>query len=484
MRQIEDSITRGEQTMNRRRFAMFALLVLASTLTAHGTAGATAPLVLTGSIAGAAYKIEVPSPWNGTLLLYSHGTVFPGLPNPAADVRDPATGAWLLQHGYALAGSSFSSTGYAMQDALHDQIALLDYFVRRIGAPRRTIAWGTSLGGSITAGLVQLYPTRFTGALPMCGTLAGGIGRFNQYLDATFAFKTLLAPTAALPLVHVTNPAKTLKLAETLLTQAQRSAAGRARLALVAALMDIPGWFDPTATDPAQVDATAQEKNQFAYLQVNTLPGSLIVRADLERRAGGNVSWNTGVNYSDLLAQSTSRQEVQRLYAQAGLVLAADLATLQSAPRIAADPHAVAYLRQYISYDGRLQVPVLTLHTTGDGVVPVESEQVYANLVHAAGRSRYLRQLFVNRASHCSFTPAEQITALQTLIHRLDTGHWDNGADMQRLNNAASTLGPAPALSILPHQPPFYTTRQPFAPSFVPFHPSPFLGVLDNRSLR
>src|SRR5262245_41685484 len=92
---------------NLRRFAVLALLVLASTLTARSTVSAAEPLVLTGSLGGAAYKIEVPAHWNGTLALYSHYYLPPGAPNPAVDARDPVTGAWLLAHGYALAGSAY-----------------------------------------------------------------------------------------------------------------------------------------------------------------------------------------------------------------------------------------------------------------------------------------------------------------------------------------------------------------------------------------
>src|SRR5437879_13424478 len=52
------------------------------------------------------YKIEVPDPWNGTLVLYSHGYSFG--PSPATDVAptDPATKARLVGNGYAIAGSS------------------------------------------------------------------------------------------------------------------------------------------------------------------------------------------------------------------------------------------------------------------------------------------------------------------------------------------------------------------------------------------
>ena len=63
---------------------------------------------------GATYLIQCPpGAWNGTPYLYSHGYVTPGASNPAQDVGDPVTGAWMLAHGYALAGSSYSTTGWS-----------------------------------------------------------------------------------------------------------------------------------------------------------------------------------------------------------------------------------------------------------------------------------------------------------------------------------------------------------------------------------
>ena len=130
--------------------------------------------------------------WN--VFLYSHGYVVPGSPNPAQNVGDPATGVLLLANGFALAGSSYAHTGWAIQEALVDQIQVLDLFDKDFGKPKQTIAWGHSLGGIITAGLVQQNPRRFTAAQPMCGVLAGGVATWNAALDAEFAFKTLLAP--------------------------------------------------------------------------------------------------------------------------------------------------------------------------------------------------------------------------------------------------------------------------------------------------
>ncbi len=444
---------------------------------------AVATTVLTGAIGGAAYKIEVPAPWNGTLVLYSHGYVVPGQANPATDVTDPVTGAWLLAHGYALAGSSYSSTGWALQQAFQDQTALLDFFASKVGRPTRTIAWGHSLGGIITAGLVQKYPQRFTGALPMCGVLAGGVGTWNQSLDSAFAFKALLAPDSALQLVHITNPAANARLSEQILSAAQQTPAGRARIALAVALSDAPGWYDPTSPEPARSDIAAQEQNQFLWAQNVDFPFLFALRAELEQRAGGNVSSNVGVIYLLQLLRSSDFAEVRALYAQVGLNLFADVRRVQITPRIAADPAAVNYLANNIVFNGQLGSPggapisVLTMHTTGDGLVQVQQEQAYARTVQSVGNGDLLRQIYVHRAGHCSFTPAETVTAFQTLVHRLDTGAWDNTGDTQALNNAATALGPSFNVFLSANGAP------PTAPAFVPFRPSVFLRPFDYRSL-
>ena len=84
---------------------------------------------LTGTFPdGATYLIDVPAFWNGTLVLYSHGYNAPGNANPAYDVGDGLTGYYLLTHGYALAGSSYSTTGWSVHEAFQDQIAVLDTF--------------------------------------------------------------------------------------------------------------------------------------------------------------------------------------------------------------------------------------------------------------------------------------------------------------------------------------------------------------------
>jgi hypothetical protein len=438
--------------------------VASATATTCGGTGAVQ--TTSGSLTsdGSAYLIQCPaSAWNGTLFLYSHGYVVPGGSNPAMDASDPVTSGWLLGHGYAIAGSAYSSTGWAVQQALPDQIGTLNVFDAAYGKPRHTIAWGDSLGGMITAGLIQDYPGRFSAALPMCGVLSGGVATWNTALDAEFAFQQLIDPKVQV--VNITSPTANLEAAEAAAAAAQQTPQGQARLALAAALADTPGWFTTGSAEPAPTDYTAQEANQFLWESQVTFPFVFDFRAQLEMVAGGNPSWNTGVNYAADLSKSVDLTEVKALYKAAGLNLNQDLSTLDSAPRISAKPSAVAYLSQNIAYNGEISVPTLTVHTTGDGLVVPENEQAYRSVVDRDGNGALLQQLFVARAGHCAFTPAETITAMQVLLNRLSTGQW-NTFDLVPafLNQQAAALG---------------STYNSFPPAFTSYNPAPYLRPFD-----
>lgn len=427
---------------------------------------------ITGSFPdGATYVIDYPAIWNGNLILYSHGYIAPGNPNPAYDYGDGDTAYFLFNQGYAFAGSSYATTGWAVHEAFRDQIATLDTFQNLFGTPKQTIAWGHSMGGLISAALVQQYPTRFNGALPMCGVVAGGVGFWNEALDAEVAFNALLAGST-LQVVNITNPLQNYDNAITFLGAAQSTPQGQARIALVAALADIPGWVDPSQPEPSSTDYVTQEANQYLWLAYTDLVFPFYLRAELEGRAGGNPSFNTGVNYSQQLKHSRDYAEVQALYTAAGLSLTADLATLNKTARITADPGALTYLTDNIIFNGQITVPVLTVHTTGDGLVPVEDEKGYATVVHEAGDSNLLRETFVHRAGHCEFTPAETITAFQNLELRITSGKWQNLSSSQ-LNVQATALGAV--YNVLDLNGTLVSTP----PQFLIYKPLQFLRVYD-----
>src|SRR5256885_3208306 len=442
----------------KARRAVIALIVALVGASALPITASASVNTQTGTLAdGASWLIEVPAPWNGTLLLYSHGYVVPGSSNPARDVGDAGTRAFLLANGFALAGSSYAHTGWALQEAIPDQLATLDIFDTVVGTPARTIAWGHSLGGIITAELLQTAPQRFTAALPMCGVLAGGVGTWNQALDSQFAIQQLLQGGSALQIAHITNPSANLNSAEGVIFAAQQTAEGRARLALASALGDLPGWFSSSSPEPAPTDFATREANQFTWITQVDAPFLFALRAELEFRAGGNPSWNTGVNYAKQIANSVDLAEVQGLYQAAGLNLDADIATLNAAPRVSADAGALNYLESNVIFNGDLGgKPVLTMHTTGDGLVVNTDEQAYRSIVNKAGNGALLRESFVHRAGHCTFTPAETVAALEALISRVNTGRWAGVTDPDALNSSAAALG---ALNVAPA-------------SFISFEPS------------
>lgn len=369
------------------------------------TSALAAPRQETGTLAnGATYLIDVPEVWNGTLLLFSHGYAR-GPVNPAQNTPSEAVKSLLLAKGYALAGSSYASTGWALEDAVPDQIATLDAFAARVGEPKRTLAWGSSMGGLTTAALIERHPERFDGALPMCGSVGGAIPMMNGAFDAAFAFKTLLAPD--LKLVGGVDDRAVAERANAVVAEARQTPEGRARLKLVATLAQLPG--------------TTLDEQLKSFVM-----GVFFPRSDQERRAGGVFSWNTGIDYRRQVKASGKRGQVAAAYAQAGLDLDKDLAALNAAPRQAADPQAVAYLTANYVTTGALTRPVLTLHTTDDPLTASANEGTYAAKVSAKGKAALLRQVFVARTGHCAFQPEELVAAVELLDQRVSTGAWSD----------------------------------------------------------
>ncbi|MDH6623906.1 pimeloyl-ACP methyl ester carboxylesterase [Streptomyces sp. LBL] len=448
-----------------RRTACAAALLLA--VTALPTAAVAAPATTShveGRLpSGATYLMDVPAAWNGTVLLFSHGYNDTGRPNPAQDAPDDATKALLLKEGYALVGSSYATTGWAVTDAVPDQLATLSAFTDRFGTARRTLAWGRSYGGLVTTAIAERHPDRIDGSLSLCGLVHGGVANWNNTLDPVFALKTLLAPGSDVPLTGLPDQTAATDAANALTTvvdSAQSTADGRARIALAAALHNIPVWNQPTQTRPAATDWDGQQANQYDAVKGLLKIAAFNRRQEAEVRAGGNMSWNTGVDYAALLGRSSVRKEVTELYKKAGLSLRADLATLDRAPRISADPSAVTWMSRTSSFTGRLATPQFDIHTTGDALVPVQTESALRRAVAAAGEAPLLRQAYVDNAGHCTFSPAEQLAALHTLEDRITTGGWQ-ATDPKALDAKA-------------------TAADPTTPArYVTYHPSPYLRPYD-----
>jgi hypothetical protein len=423
-----------------------ALLAVSVAIGSAATSATAASAHFSGTLAdGAAWIADVPSDWNGTLLLFSHGfgplVVTEPLGGPAHDA--------LLARGYALAGSSYDPNGswWALQSAVHDQFQTIDA-TTGAGLPRapsRVIAVGTSMGGLVSALEAQQGAGHIDGALTTCGIVAGAIDLNNYQLDGEYVISKLLAPSA-IQLVNFfpnfgAGIASGLAL-QAVANQAQTTPAGRARLALALAFLNAtpaaPDEPPPPPNDPDVVEAA-----QFRSMFGGGFPIVAFINAArpwIEMSAGGNGSWTLGEDFASLLDHSPYANTVRALYRESGLDLKADLAKLTAEANVAADPAAIASLEQTSVPTGHLDVPELDLHTIHDPLVPVEMENEYAGVVRAAGSNPLLRQAYVDRFGHCAFTGSELVAGVEAVGHRVDTGHWDSIAEPQKLNAFAESL--------------------------------------------
>lgn len=394
-----------------------------------------------GSLAGGTtWLASVPADWNGTVLLYSHGyrpSFVPG--NPASVAPNDGTKALLLERGYALVGSSYTASGWAVPTAVDDQLQSLDAMLAETGLePEHILAYGTSMGGLVTGRIAESAGDVIEGAMPTCGLMEGGVGLNNYQLDGSHAIAQLLAPDQDLQIEGYATLGDAFAASAALsgaVQAGQQTPEGRARVALAAALFHLS---DGVAEADASRDAAVRQEALYSQL-LGTIGFVTPGRFDIESTAGGNATWNVGVDYGKLFAQSGDRALVAELYRAAGLDLAADLDTLTQTADIAADPGSVEALRTSSGLTGDLEMPVVTLHTLDDVLAPVQVEGEYAEDVRDARDTALLRQYVVDRVGHCNFTPAEIAAGIDVLQQRVESGHW-GAASATVMNALAASL--------------------------------------------
>jgi pimeloyl-ACP methyl ester carboxylesterase len=403
--------------MTARGARLAAVLAVALALPACATAPPPArdrAALVDAPLAGAArWSASVPAEWNGTLLLYSRGySATAGAAEAApAQYRDA-----LLAAGYALAGSNYGSGGWALAEAVPAQERAVAAFTRRYGKPKRVLAYGFSMGGLVTTALAERPRPAIDGALSLCSSMGGSLAMMNMGLDGAFAFRTLVAPNSDVELVDVADDRANAARVAALSREAAATPAGRARIALAATLAGIPAWV------PAQPGETREHllDRQLAALSGAVPMGVFLPRAEQEQRAGGNSSWNSDVDYGAQLARSGREDFVRHFYREAGIDLAADLAALARAPRIAAAAPAVAYMAAHYAPTGRPTVPLLAVQALGDTVTSPSLQEGYARQTPSGA----VQSLYLPQAGHCAFTGAQILEALGRLERRLDQGGW------------------------------------------------------------
>jgi hypothetical protein len=385
------------------RLCFIALLVLGSSV---GVRAQCPPGVPPGTNCvagvdahGAFFLIGVPANYNGRLVLWNHGyTLAPPAPLAAGDL---GVGLLALSQGFAAAASSFRPdaiglSGWQVRDAAADTENLRQRFVQLVGRPHKTYIVGASEGGLITAETIERFARdeegrlNYDGALPMCGPVAGGDANWCGGFDlrAVYQYYCQNLPRAnelQYPLYFGLAPNNTLT--------AQNVAAR---------VNECTGVLQPAATRTAQ-----QARNLANILGVEKIPESFLItdiefatfglqEVTLVRTNGLSPVTNAGVKY---------RGSDDDAALNAGVF------------RAGFNPSAIAWLNGAYNPTGDVEIPTITMHTIGDGLVIVENEHEYREEFAEEHDQRKLFQIYTNAGGHCQFSNSELAAAFEALVN-------------------------------------------------------------------
>jgi len=356
--------------------------------------GATAEF---GYASGGAYRIEIPDAWNGGLVLYAHGYRGEG---PDTFVSDSPLREHLIANGYAWAASSYRGNSYRPDWGVDDTLALRDLFIERHGAPRWTILHGQSMGGHVLIASLEQHPGIYQAALAECGVL-GGIEQFD-YLAAYTAAAEYLSDVR---LLEAPSPS-----AFATLVQQQ--------------------WL-PVMGTPGQYTQRGQQFDSVVkYLTGGDLPFREAGLAQFYTRDLVPLGEPSAAPASAPARRALSTRDVQ-LQIDPALGISAEqlnagIRRFDPAPGArspSADP-------VFADFSGQIDVPVLSIHDTGDAFVPFAHEQDYRRKTIAAGTADLLVQRAIRRAGHCNFSDAERDQAFDDLVAWLENGTHPAGEDV------------------------------------------------------
>ena len=375
-------------------FVVFGAVPLGASAQAH-FAGAIGP--------GSFYEIDVPAGWNGDLVLYAHGIVPDSLPvvPPSSQEGFALVRALLLGGGFAVAASSYSSNGWALDDAVRRTHQLGGIFAARVGQPRRTFLVGHSLGALAIVKLAEQHPGQYDGVLAVCGPLGGAVAELeytgNARVTFDYYFPGLLpgSPFVVPPGTQFLSPF---------------DPGGPSQL-----FIDV---FDALSTHPQSTLewATAarlpfDNQTELGNSALYVIGFLLRFTNDFVARVNGKTPFD---NQSTQYQVNVSNNPAVNAYLS-GLLNA-------GVERFTADRAALNYYERNYTPDGRLEIPVLTLHTTRDPAIPFEHEAAFAAAVAGAGRSAWLVQRPIDRWGHCAITPGETATAFADLVAWVTSG--------------------------------------------------------------
>lgn len=389
------------------RSLFLACLLLSPPLLAQRANQAHIPLPadFTGTLNGSDYRIRVPANWNGTLLVYAHGTSTGALEVAPATI--PSTSPTLEEHllslGYALAGSFYPDT---LKDGPQRTLVLTNFFQGHVGNPRRTIVWGQSLGGINSLVLVEGYPSIYDGAIAIAAP-GGGAAKDS---DAQLRYDVAYAAAFGWP-TEYWGPLEDIR---------DDLMGNEATL-----IMPYFAWATDANYGKWEFVRLVMKLDKTTWWEIEPYSGvwgyaiegwkALAIRSATEGSTGGVGVENIGDFYS-------LTDEEKSYLSTLGVNADELLAWMNQHTNINAVRSARNHLQHYGAPTGKLRRPVIAVHGMYDPVCWVTHESLYRGLVDAAGNGDKLVQVYVNAPGHVAFSFEQLMAALNAMESWLDNG--------------------------------------------------------------
>jgi len=372
------------------KYCSFLLAALLGCLSA-----VAAPQVIEGEAgAGAKYVITVPDDWNGDLVVYAHGIVEPFMP-VAPPVKDDihALRDTFVSNGYAVAYSSYSANGFAVQEGIRDTRFVNSLFIRNFGQPERTFLVGHSLGGAVCVKLAELHPKKYDGVLTVAGMIGGSQAEI-AYMSNVRILWEFFYPDVLPGDIYETPPLTNVltQVVVPTIDAITNNPTGAGAIALIDQT-PVP-WDFVNGVELVQSYAVMMG---FWYIYLN----------DVSERTGGKGFYdNTETDYTSFILPD------------------ATMATINAyVERFEGSKQAERYLWRYFEPTGRISTPHFSLHNSRDPAVPVFHETLYAEVVAEQGNSDLLVQRVSDRYGHTETYPASEVYgAFEELVDWVDTG--------------------------------------------------------------
>lgn len=385
----------GSASCSRREVLAPTVAITAANRSAdpfhRGDADGTAMHVEGRMRSGALWVLDKPANWNRSLIVYLHGYT-----NPAEPIALPKNGAIrdsLLARGYAVAASSFSSNGFAVPEGVRESDALREIFEERVGHPRRTYLFGQSLGGLIGLLLTQQRARPYDGSFLVCGIVGGSAAEVQYISDVRVLFDTVYPGVLPGDIEHsdpITDP--NAQIVGPVVRAVTANPQGLGIIQLLAR-EKLPG----------------NNGNELVASLVNVIGFSMQGASDLFARTG-STSFFDNATYT---------------YSSAALppALIADINA--RVKRYTRAPEAALFLDQYGEPSPTLRIPLMTLHTSRDPVVPATHEDRLAQVI----TSPLLIQRRVDRYGHVAFSAGELMVHFNDLVNFANANDREHGQE-------------------------------------------------------